>query len=167
MSYVLFGKIELNIEDDNKSLLETFAWKISKSAMENQLYVIFSPLIPQKIVRDMIAEQCDSRYRALDFLITSSPIANTSDAFFSSEVDINNGVQRIDENLQLINKWITTFMPSDEVNSVQLPITEGYDCNFQRVTTNMQEMLEVFKKQIFGEHIYSGFIPSLCFRITN
>ncbi len=156
MSYFAFGIIKYK-KDYCKETLDNFAWEIFRRGIDNSLFLFLSPNIPQKIINEMLDKQYYENNSNLRFLVTASPISDTTDALISPPYFGESDLSSVYKNIFLIDKWIKEILKYDDVVKVELFLTEGYDENFKKVRTSISEMDSDIEKEI-NEY---GDIPSI------
>ena len=155
MSCYAFGTIKL-IGDISGGILPSIAWKIMKAGIECSLFIIFSPNLVQDEIEDMLNKQSRHNDPYLRFMVTDSPISNTSHELICCPDYVQEEyANEVSRNLSLIADWIKVTLGHKEVLEVDLYITEGYDTSFKEVRAIPDDLY----RKIMNEVDVNGMIP--------
>ncbi len=148
MSYLAFGLI-VNAGPLDGEERDALAWKVVRSAQEVGLYVMLANNISQRIATDMLEPALKPvRDRALPFLVTQSPVHDTSDALISPYYAPEQGVDGVLERARPIGGWMKSILALEKVPYVELWMTEGYDPAFETVNVKVHEFENVLSQRI-------------------
>jgi hypothetical protein len=124
MSYFLCGKIVLK-----EALSDDMAFRLAGKACENRLGIQLGHNIVQPVVHEIINDHCeDNRGFDISFLFTASPISDVSDELIDIE-DPSVGVEGVRDALARLY----SFFLFEEINSITLFFSEGYDVSYQQL----------------------------------
>jgi hypothetical protein len=159
MSYLAFGSIF--IVDFYSNKYDETAQRIVRKGIDLGLFVLLSPNIPQVIVKKMLDEHELGSKPDFQFLITGSPICDTTDSLISPPYFGEEDLRSVYKNLALIAKWIDEIMKYDGIKEVHLYLTEGYDDCFKEMDASTIDLNEMLNAEV-REY---GDIPSLCLKV--
>ena len=161
MSYFVFGSIAFGENRDDEKL-DDKAWRIVRRGIKNNIFVLVTPNIPQKIVHEMIDEQEADVKSDIRFLITASPMCDTTHSLISPPYLGEEGLKIVYKNLALISKWVNEMFKYDGVARMSLYLTEGYDDSFKKSKIKAKDLYAALHNEV-DEY---GDIPSLALEIV-
>ena len=153
MSYFVFGQIRYS-GGLTESECESSSWHAIKVGHDLSLYVTLACNIVQEVVHEMLLKHGDDSRTTTPFVVTGSPLDNTSDNLVSPFQLTPEGVQ---SNLQKIEQWICEVFRGGTVKRVMLFLTEGYDDQFERLEISPSEVRSLLSSKIEAV----GDVPSL------
>ncbi len=101
--------------------------------------------IKQDNVAEMLLKFGITNTTATPFLITASPMEDTSDTLISP---YNNAPAVIFDNFRRIEGWISRVLRQPGVEAILLFLTEGYDTEFEEIQIRSGELASVVISKI-------------------
>ena len=163
MSFVAFGLI-LHRANINEQEREDLAWSVFKKGVNNHVYVMLDNNIYFTDLGEMLSlhgiiKKPNIKY--LRYLLTSSPMENTSEELVGPIYDDDGLVQRVATNFRKVSNWINSVINHENVEKVYLYVVEGFDISFEEIKTDRDGIYEGLLSQIG----FYGDIPSLVMEI--
>ncbi len=154
MSHFLCGKFgfksHLPVERQ-----EEFSFRLTEAALSNQLALQLGCNIVQEIVFEILKmEWATSDAKELPFLVTASPLADSSDGLISPDTlalppDLY--YAKLGENLQRLIKFLTSINEPGLLSTVTVVFSEGFDDNYEEIVTSadlfVEQCVNAFKKE--------------------
>ena len=157
MSYFLFGAVEHSSQEDNLDL--DMAWQLVKTGIRNNLFLFIGPSIYQENVNEMILKQAG--FKGISFLITGSPLENTSDSLISPYQHPGTWHDSLSDCVSRLSNWASEVLRLNGVVGITLGMTEGYDTNFEELSLTLED----FQAELIKRFKEYGDVPSLKVRI--
>jgi len=158
MSYFSFGSIKCSADSN----FDIIAWHVLKNGMMHKINLLFQHNIHQRDVVEMLDEQIGKSDVDLFFMLTSSPIHDTSEELISPPYFGEQNLESVKRNLIRIAELINDIMHNNAVLSVVLCFTLGYDIAFQTRDIRVDQLVDVMRNDIIKEYD----IPSIKFNIS-
>lgn len=129
MSYFIFGSIKYqNGLSENE--ISDLSWKIIKESLKNRLFILLGFNVKVEIVKSMLKEQDPEIDKSLRFLITESPIEDTSDSLLSPFDPKTSFLDLLNQKFLLLETFLKDILEIQNILSIRVYITEGHDNNF-------------------------------------
>lgn len=146
MSHFVVGVMnfrELPDEEGEKLL----ASRVVECALAECLYVLIDPNIGQSIVFEILG--CDPKETStagFRYLLTDSPISNTSDDLVSPwSVDVTGWGERspFRENLERMGRFFLAVSELGQFRDIVIYCSEGFDTSYEEIRANVNQFAEV------------------------
>jgi hypothetical protein len=147
MSFLVFGEIVHGSGIGNKGL-EGLAWDIFQRGVDNHLYVMMDANIYGETVWEMLAKQGGSKKPRITFLITNSPMENTSEELMSPSYFGDDRAGIVSANLRKISNWVGAVLAFDHVDNLILFVTENYDISFKAIKADRHDLYSVLMTHV-------------------
>jgi hypothetical protein len=165
MSHLLCGKFVFKRPLPFESQTE-FSFKLVEFAFSERLGLQLGCNIVQEIVFEMLRiERSHPNHEELPFLITDSPIADTSDNLIAPDVSAelsDSSDTELNQNLERVRQFLMLVGETGQVFSATILFSEGYDDSFEEIHSSVT---------LFAEHSLKAFhgrerVPSLKVMVT-
>jgi hypothetical protein len=147
MSYYIFGMI-VRRADLNEIEEESLEWKIVERGIDHHIYVRLRANIYITEIMDMLWKSDLTYGPHIDFLITASPLDNTSDGFVRPHEVGDDHVNMIQTKLRSISNWIESIIDHIDAKKIYVYVTDTFDVSYEKVQANTGDIYEVLKSQI-------------------
>jgi CRISPR/Cas system-associated protein Cas5 (RAMP superfamily) len=163
MSGFVFGTLTFlnDYSYDSYDELDDIAWQIFRLGDKHSVYFIFDPNIKQKSVCEMIDEQIREKSYHLRYLLTTSPVQDTTDNFVIPIENPDEYGKAILENMSSLASLIKSIVEIEEVKNMVVFIVEGEDIEFKKIKTDSKGIHEAIIREIDED----GDMPSVMFEV--
>jgi hypothetical protein len=128
MSYLCFGRI-----DFASRCSPEISWSLVKKGLDEGLFVALWPNIVQTPVLEMLEASGWRRGNTCAFLLTGSPVEDTSDSLISP---FELATERILANFGRIERWLQRVEEACRPRAIALFMTEGFDDHFREISAS-------------------------------
>jgi hypothetical protein len=161
MSYFLCGLIHF-IRQALENEREELAFVLSKAALEQSLYL----QLECNIVQTEVFEILNRKNRELSdtdfaFLLTDSPLSNTSDEIVNPNVDPLDKPSVMKQRLRRVEILLSSMNVLDSISDVSLYISLGYDSSY----ADEEIPIDFLANRVTDLYTELFHIPSTCFKI--
>lgn len=160
MSYFLFGVVRLVGPAEGE--FDEFGWQMVGAGSEVRLFVLVGPNVMQPPVRDILREQDLLGPHDIPFMVTTSPLRETSHELISPNHVAGGDLRGVRDSLGRVGKWIDRVAKLRGVRGIQLFTSEGYDTSFDECESTPADLANVILERLEGE----GDVPSLRIHVT-
>jgi hypothetical protein len=160
MSYFLFGVVRFVDKADEE--LDEFSWQIVGAGSDLRVFVLVGPNVMQPPVRDILRERDLLGADCLAFMVTGSPLRDTSHELISPCREDGGDLIDIRESLGRVGTWLERLSRFQGVLGIQLFTSEGYDTNFAECESSPAGIVDEIMRRLEGE----GDVPSLRIHVT-
>lgn len=159
MSYFLFGTVRLA---EAAGELDELGWQMVGAGSEVRLFVLVGPNVVQPPVRDILGEHNLLGDQDVPFMVTSSPLRDTSDELISPYQVAGGDLRLVRDSLVRVGKWLERVSSHRGVRGIQLFTSEGYDTSFAESESSPADLADQIMERLEGE----GGVPSLWIHVT-
>lgn len=149
MSYFIFGEL-IFPEKLEICLFEDLSWKIQRCANSKGLFVLFEKNICQSVVFQMLDEQTKPSGNRLRFMLSNSPLCDTSDSLISQYYYGATWERELKLRLSCVQEFLICLISEMKVSTVNIFISEGYSPDFEGIDFEASKFLEVISKRVAG-----------------
>ncbi len=126
MSHFLFGTI-ISESDWDSEKGDADSRRILQLALSIDINSFLGYAIPQDVVWRMLDNPRRINGSRLPFLLSTSPIRDTSDEMINPLQDLDNGLETVASYLRRVQSWVESILSIDHIHTVEMRMTEGYD----------------------------------------
>jgi hypothetical protein len=141
----------------NESQRDDLAWSIVRAGQGVGLHIILSCNICQRVLPEMLEAAGEPSAGAIPFLMTSSPVRDTSDLLISPYNFPGRGIDGVVENLRTMSKWLEAVLGLGAITTVEVWMTEGFDVKFEEWHVCCDEFVRTVAARLAEE----GNVPSM------
>ena len=157
MSIYAFGMV-VHRPDISTADEEALEWEVIENGVSCHVYVKLRANIYIKEIMDMLwkSELADGPH--IDFLITASPLDNTSDCLVRPLCNGKDNIEMVSTNLKKISDWMTLLIANKDIVKIYLYISEAFDAGYKIVVADRNNIFKVLKSQLDGSGEVSPFV---------
>ncbi len=143
MSYFLAGLFHFSRALSYRERIDT-AFKLSEKALQKRLALQLAPNVAQPVVFEILEKRVCADDELI-FLLTASPISDTSDdivAYWGESHD--EMAEKIRGHVETIKGFLTSIKTIERLGHVTLFVSEGYDTDYQQERVTLASLAERF-----------------------
>jgi hypothetical protein len=158
MSYFLTGYVRFTQALSPDEQVNT-AFELSERALRSRVGIQLGCNIVQKIVFEILDKDLATK-RALPFLLTGSPISDTSDDLLNYWSESRAQMKtKVKSNAERLQNFIASLRSIPHIAGVALFVSEGYDTSYRKENVTIELLASRFI-ELAEEYDWAGF-PSV------
>lgn len=149
MSHFLFGTFDLS--DGHNFDLPQLSFELCQIGCRHDVFLAFTPLSKGHDVMTMLTDNGLAVAEQLPFVVTRSPIHDTSDELISPYrvvIDYSANIRLVGDRLHNVFKDASTILTEFHAS---LLVSEGYDVGFNKIQISINNLTDVLVEHLARE----------------